>query len=88
VCHVRYDSLSNDELIDNISHGLYVFEDNIDNELNKKEYFKFANDILYKYLQSLFVEAGTVIFNYEECINIKREIEKEIEEEKNDIDFL
>ncbi|MDI2980923.1 NB-ARC domain-containing protein [Clostridioides difficile] len=88
VCHVRYDSLSNDELIYNISHGLYVFEDNIDNELNKKEYFKFANDILYKYLKSLFVEAGTVIFNYEECINIKREIEKEIEEEQNDIDFL
>ncbi|ENY8871548.1 hypothetical protein LA791_010440 [Clostridioides difficile] len=88
VCLARHNSFFANELINRIEGGLYCFEDDIDNELNKKKNFKLGNDILSKYLASLFTEVGNIIFDYKECIRVKKEIEKEMEEEKNDIDFL
>ncbi|MCC0652203.1 hypothetical protein IC174_06460 [Clostridioides sp. ES-S-0001-03] len=88
VCLARYNSFFANELINRIESGLYCFEDDIDNELNKKKNFNLGNDILSKYLASLFTEVGNIIFDYKECIRVKKEIEKEMEEEKNDIDFL
>jgi hypothetical protein len=88
VCHVIHSFFPNSRLIDTFNCGLHTFEDNVDNELNKKENFKLANDILGKYLELSATESRNVVFNYNECISIKREIEKEMEEEKSDIDFL
>ncbi|HEM7411054.1 TPA: hypothetical protein U2J23_003633, partial [Clostridioides difficile] len=78
----------NGRLIHTFNCGLHTFEDSVDNELNKEENFKLANDILGKYLELSATESRNVVFNYNECISIKREIEKEMEEEKSDIDFL
>ncbi|HFL3543740.1 TPA: NACHT domain-containing NTPase [Clostridioides difficile] len=47
----------------------------------------FYNRISNKYLP-YFIKSEATILNYEECIKIKRELEKEMEEEKSDIDFL
>lgn len=88
VCRVRYNTYSSNELINDISNGFYSFEDDINGELNEDHNYKINNHILNKYLAQLFIESETAILNYEEFIKLKKEVEKEIEEEKNDIDFL
>ncbi|HFL3863133.1 TPA: NACHT domain-containing NTPase [Clostridioides difficile] len=72
-------------LYGNIVPGNYVLNDNIDNELNKKESFVLVN---YHLIEEVYYIYTNLLFDYNKCIEMKKQIEKEMEEEKSDIDFL
>ncbi|HBG4726924.1 TPA: NACHT domain-containing protein [Clostridioides difficile] len=72
--------------VDKLEPGVYFINDNIKNEINKKENFNLFNNLL---LNGLTCSYGIyLMFDYDSCIKMKKQIEKEIKEEKSDIDFL
>lgn len=70
-----------------IKNGIYEVDDNTKNIINNKKMFKLTN-IFIKRNNNEFKKDITLILNYDECMELKEQIEKEIELEKNDIDFL
>jgi hypothetical protein len=79
----------NDEAIfqNLIENGIYEVNDNTKNIINNKKMFRLAN-IFIKRNDNELKKDITLILNYDECMKLKEQIEKEIELEKNDIDFL
>ncbi|HFL3675375.1 TPA: NACHT domain-containing NTPase [Clostridioides difficile] len=73
------------KLSDNIVSGKYILNDDIDNELNKKENFALVN---YYLIEEVYYTYINLLFDYNKCIEMKKQIEKEMEEEKNDLDLL
>lgn len=61
--------------------------DDSKNELNKYKIFPLVNKFILNECVGA-INMKRLVFNYDECIKLKNKIENEIEEEKNDIDFL
>lgn len=76
-----------DKLAKIIGFEYIEINDDINNVLNKKENFKLVNDFI-EYVISPFTQKIRFEIDYNECIKLKNSIEREEEEEENDIDFL
>ncbi|MDI7817598.1 NB-ARC domain-containing protein [Clostridioides difficile] len=63
----------------------YILNDDISDFFNEEKNFADVNVLL---LMLEEMKAFDVNFNYDKCIEIKKQIENEMEEEKSDIDFL
>lgn len=61
-----------------------LIDDDINNIVNDIDIYK---KVIFHLSEASFHTKGT-IFNYDKCIELKEKIEKDIEEEKNDIDYL
>ncbi|MFQ9726514.1 MAG: NACHT domain-containing protein [Clostridium perfringens] len=64
-----------------------LVNDDIRNNINKEENFIKFNEWIQKEIASSSEKLG-LVFDYDECVKLKKIIDKEIDEEKNDIDFL
>ncbi len=78
--------------VDNFMKGIQNYEwnllnDDIENIFNKKDRFSNINNWLQKYI-AIDLEKPAIIFNYNECIKLKNNIDKEIIEEEIDLAFL
>ncbi|ELC8385755.1 NACHT domain-containing protein [Clostridium perfringens] len=77
-----------EELTEFIGSEYLAINDDTNNILNKKECFKMINDFVEGVTSSLGHRNIGASLDYNKCIKMKNSIENEIEEEKNDIDFL
>lgn len=75
-----------EDIMDIFIPGLYKLDDDISNIFNKKEYFNCINDLLLRIIYN--IEAFALVFDYDKCVEIIRQFDKNVEEEKSDIDFL
>lgn len=76
-----------DEIFENIEPGNYLVNDDEKNELNKTNVFNLISAYIIENEERQKNLRG-LIFDYNKCIEIKKEIENEIKYEENDIDFL
>lgn len=74
-------------LIDNLDVGSYRVNDSVDNELNQMDTFKLINAFIARSCRNRGMRVA-LVFNYDKCMELKREIEREIKDEENDINFL
>lgn len=74
-------------LISKLRDGKYQVNDCIENQINQKNIFKLINEYI---INNKITSNRTVplIFDYDKCMELKRVIEDEIEDEKNDVDFI
>lgn len=74
------------EIVKVLTPGLYKLDEDINNKLNKKEYFSFVTDLL---IQKIYIIDDHIsVFDYSKCLETIKKIEKAMEEEKDDIDFI
>lgn len=75
------------KLIDNINVGEYILNDETNNEINNMDLF---GDITLLILDVISNRRRGIMeaFDYDNCIKLKNSIEKDIENEESDLDFL
>lgn len=78
---------SEDQFINIIEEGTYLVNDTIGNRVNDENIFKLTNDFIIRNEGSKKNITG-LLFNYEKCMKLKDKIEKDIEYEENDLDYL
>lgn len=78
---------SEDKFIDIIESGTYLVNDKIGNRINDKNIFELTNEFIIRNENSRKNMRG-LIFNYKNCMKLKDKIEKDIQYEENDLDFL
>lgn len=74
-------------IINKINIGKYEINDCVENKVNNKNIFSLIN---YFILDNSTNSTNKVplIFDYVKCMELKRKIEEDIQEEKNDLDFI
>jgi hypothetical protein len=73
-------------LVDEIPEGEYCINDDRENILNNENVFGLVNNFVI--LSRPLKRNPPIVFDYNECLNIKNEIEEEIRFEKEDLLFL
>lgn len=76
-----------DSLCENIDNKAYYINDNPENGINKKICFNLATNIILG-ISVNDREGRNLIFDYKECLNLKKKVEDELEAEKDDICFI
>lgn len=71
-----------------LTAGTYVLDDNINNELNKKEFFKEINDYLEEMGSNVSNNGEILNLDFSKCMDLKNEIDKKINTEPCDFNFL
>lgn len=72
---------------ENVDYKTYHINDNTENVINNKNTFSLATyAIIGKSISDR--EGKSLVFDYEECLNLKKKLEDELESEKDDIDFI
>lgn len=89
---IKYNNLKNklnseDTFIDLIEEGTYLVNDKIDNIINDKKFFSLANEFIIRNEGSSRNNIG-LVFNYENCMKLKKQIEKDIQYENMDLDYI
>ena len=75
------------DLCENIDNKAYYINDNPENGINKKICFNLATNIILG-INVNDREGRNLIFDYKECLNLKKKVEDELEAEKDDICFI
>jgi hypothetical protein len=76
-----------DKVIGKINIGKYTLNDSVDNKLNSKSMFNLVSEYII-YSDNDLRDGLFLIFDYDKCVNLKHNIEEEIKNEKDDVDFL
>lgn len=76
-----------DSFCENVDTKLYHINDNFENSINSKNIFSLATDAVIG-ISINDREERNLIFDYKECLNLKKKVEDELEIEKDDIYFI
>lgn len=75
------------QFIELIDCATYTINDDTENILNRKDLFNLANSFIFINSHEKR-STETIVFDYDNCIELKKQIEMESKLEENDIDFL
>ena len=74
-------------LYEKIDYKVYYINDDIENIVNNNDIFELST-----YLVAVNVmsekQGVTLLFDYDECLNLKNKLEEELKSEKDDLDFI
>lgn len=75
------------KVIEKINIGEYSVDDSVDNKLNNKNMFNLISEYILNNNNN-GRKGSFLVFDYDKCMKLKHNIEEEIKNEEDDIDFL